>query len=119
MATGNSKIHPVASKVLINKLKEVGKDLKPVTLNQDATKACFTNLQRVVTQAANFQFEAVTEFKNDPDNTTNLDVYDVSDHLEISWSGSPLELVIFILLTYHGDRNNSGKTHQMLDGNLE
>ena len=73
----------------------------------------------MVTQAANFQYEAVTEFKNDPENTTNLDVYDVSDHLEISWSGSPLELLIFILLTYHGDRNNSGKTHQMLDSNLE
>ena len=30
MATGNAKIHPVASKVLINKLKEVVQNLKPI-----------------------------------------------------------------------------------------
>ena len=49
MATGNSKIHPVASKVLINKLKELGTGLKAIELNEDASNACFTNLKRTVT----------------------------------------------------------------------
>ena len=51
---------------------------------------------------ANYEKEAVNEFKNETD--TNLDIYDISDHLEVSWAGSALELVVHMLLTFYGDR---------------
>ena len=44
MATGSCKVHPVASKVLVNKLKELETGLRAVDLNREAASACLTNL---------------------------------------------------------------------------
>ena len=102
MATGNAKIHPVASKVLINKLKEHETGLRAVDLNREAAGACVTNLSRNVSTTDNYAKEAVNEFKNST--ATNVDVYEISDHLEVSWAGSALELLVHMLLMFYGDR---------------
>ena len=46
MATGNCKTHPVASKVLISKIKELENGLSVVNINPEAMAACFTNLSK-------------------------------------------------------------------------
>ena len=113
MATGNCKTHPVASRVVINKLKEHEAGLGAVELNRDAAGACVTNLSRNVGTTDSYVEEAVSEFRNST--VTNVDVYEISDHLEVSWAGSALELLVHMLLMFYGDRENTGKTSPILD----
>ena len=49
----------------------------------------------------------------------NMDTYKVSDHLEMSWEGSALELIVHMLLLFYGDRENTGLTSAILNPQLE
>ena len=61
---------------------------------------------------------AVDEIKNGKDCKINLDTSELSDHLQVSWEGSALELIVHMLLMFYGDRENTGKVSPILDSQL-
>ena len=115
MATGNCKTHPVAAKVLIGKLKDSEGLLGAVTSNTEARDACFTNLSRQIGTAKDYEGGAITEIKNGKDCKINLDTCTLEDHLQVSWEGSALELIVHMLLIFYGDRENTGKVSPILN----
>ena len=119
MATGNCKTHPVAAKVLIGKLKDCEDKLNAVIYNQDARDACFTNLQRQENDVKSYEKGAVEELENGKDCKINLDTCSLRDHLQVSWEGSALELIVHMLLIFYGDRENTGKVSPIIDPQLE
>ena len=83
MATGNCKFHPVAAKVLISKLKEIDVALKSVNLNKDAANSCLKYLNLKGNSTEEQKDSAVDEFRKNT--KTNLDIYEIYDHLEMTW----------------------------------
>ena len=89
---------PNAANTLISKLTQC-EQLTPITLNNHASNACYVNLTKNQDTPSNISGNAVKELKTVEPSLTSE--YKVFDTYKRKWTGSPLELVIVLLLSYY------------------
>ena len=104
VANGHAKAHPSVSQVIDKKLKNAPV-LQPVDLDKVATNACFVNLSKNSdAKAEDVISGAAEEYKKT--STQQQFEYEASDYFKKQWTGTPLDLVLFMLCQFYGQQEN-------------
>ena len=115
-ASSNLCTQPQACLVVESKLKRLGQ-LQGVELDAQAATACFINLTKNE-DSDQFTGGAVSEYKNQTCQREDQPEYEATDFAKKRWSGSPVDLVIDILVNFYSNPANKDATHSILSGDL-
>ena len=115
-ATQASCSNPQACKTVEGVLKSLG-NLKPCQLEGVASNACYVNLTKNIDERADQLLGgAVQEYAHTT--SRNKSDYDAVDSTKKNWSGTPLSLLIEMLVMFYSVPSNAKKTHSLLADNL-